>query len=227
MAHLIFASTSGARRLYFDLLAFDFGLVQVLHRLFRISHVVEFDEFVVFLVGSLPNLFDLSVLSKGCLELFVACGRVQVENYQSALVLVLLGRIVLGDGVVDVELAPTYNLPLQIAHRVLSVTDVEVRDHHEPAVLALRIHGPNGPMDLEEGSQFVIFHVRVDVAHEQGARGVFAVGMLTKGCDVRDSVHVAKWLRGRGRRGGWRGRGRSRGMRRFRGGRATRCGCRH
>ena len=97
MAHLVLASTSRARRLYLDLFALDLGLVQMFHRLLRIPHIIEFNEFVMLLVGSLSDLLDLSILSKRCLELLVACGRVEIEDYQSALVLVLLRRIVLRD----------------------------------------------------------------------------------------------------------------------------------
>lgn len=112
MAHLILTSPSWSRRLYFDLFALDLGLVEVFHRLFRIPYVVELDEFVVLLVGSLSDLFYLAILSKCCLQFVIARGRIQVEDYQRALVLILLGGVVLRYRVVDVKLAPAYDLPL-------------------------------------------------------------------------------------------------------------------
>ena len=59
----------------------------------------------------------------------------------------------------DVKLPSTYDLPLQVSHRILSVSNVEVGDHYEPAVFALGVHGPYGSMHLKEGCQLVVLHV--------------------------------------------------------------------
>lgn len=40
--------------------------------------------------------------------------------------MVLLGGVVFGDGVMNVELAPTDQFALEMAHRVLGVANVEV-----------------------------------------------------------------------------------------------------
>jgi hypothetical protein len=75
------------------------------------------------------------------------------------LVLVLLGRVVFRDGVVDVELAPTYQLPLKMTHSVLRVADVKVRYHYESSVLALGVHGTNRTVCFKQRRELFVFHV--------------------------------------------------------------------
>jgi hypothetical protein len=95
--HLVLASTTWTRRLDFDLFTLNLCLVQVFHCFFSISYVIKFNELVVFLVGGLSDLLNLSVLSKSRLQLFIAGRRVKIENDQSALVLIFFRGIVLGD----------------------------------------------------------------------------------------------------------------------------------
>lgn len=64
MTHLVLASSAWPRWFDLDLLALDFGLVQVLHGFLSIPNVIKLDELVVFFVRSLPYFFDLAILSK-------------------------------------------------------------------------------------------------------------------------------------------------------------------
>lgn len=192
MIHLVLASTPWARGFDFNLLTLDLCLVEMLHGLLCVPYVIELDEFVVFLVGCFSYLFDLPILTERGLQFFI-CGRwVQIEYNQGALVLVFLGRVVLRDGVMDVELAAANELPLEVAHGIFCVADVVIRNHHEPAVLALCVHGADGPISLEEHVELLVFHIRVDVAHKQRARRMFAVGMFAKGCDIWHSIQISQ-----------------------------------
>ena len=47
-----------------DLLALNLSFVQVLHGFLSIPNIVKLDEFVVLFVGSLPYLFDFTILPK-------------------------------------------------------------------------------------------------------------------------------------------------------------------
>jgi len=150
----------------------------MLHGLFGISDVVELDELVMLLVGSLANLLDLAKGTKGLEQLLVGDRGIEVEDHQRALVDVLVRRVVLGDRVVDVELASTQHLGLQVTHGVLGVANVKVRDHDEAAVLALRVHAADRSVGLEERAQLVVLDVAVDVAHKERARWVLAERVL-------------------------------------------------
>jgi hypothetical protein len=50
----------------------------------------------------------------------------------------------------NVKLAPTNNLPLQIPHGIFCMSNVKVRNHHEATVLALGVQRANRSMDLKE-----------------------------------------------------------------------------
>lgn len=151
MVHLILSCPSRTRWLNFDLLTLDFGLIKVFHCFLRIPHIVKLDKFVVLLVGRFSNLFDLTMLSKCSFQLLVASRGIKVENDQGALVLIFLRGIVFGDGVVDIELATADEFPLEVSHGVLGMADVVVGYHDKASVLALGVHGPDGPVHLEEG----------------------------------------------------------------------------
>lgn len=68
---MVFTSTARTRGLDLNLFALDLSLVQVLHGFFRVTYIVELDEFVVFLVGGFTYLFDLSILPECCLQLVI------------------------------------------------------------------------------------------------------------------------------------------------------------
>jgi len=75
------------------------------------------------------------------------------------LVKVFLGRVVLGNGVVDVEFSPLQELALEVFHGILGVPDVIIRDHDETAMLALSVHASLWSVLLKQGGQLFVVHV--------------------------------------------------------------------
>jgi hypothetical protein len=104
------------------------------------------------------------------------------------LVLVLLRRVVLGYGVVDVEFAPTYQLPLEMPHCILRVADVKIRYHNESSMLALGVHGTDGTIGLKQRSKLFVLNIRIDVSHKEGTGGMFTIRMLAKRGDIRHPI---------------------------------------
>lgn len=85
------------------------------------------------------------------------------------MILVFLRGIVFGDGVVNIQLAPSNELALKVSHGILGMANIVVRYHHKPTVLALSVHGPDWTVHLKQLGQFVILHIGINVANEQSA----------------------------------------------------------
>jgi len=110
----------------FDALAVKLRSIEDSQSVLGIPHVIELDELVVLLVGALSNLSDFAKVSKEGSKFKHTDSRIQIEDDKSALILIPVGGIVLGDGVVQVDWSPSHKCALQSLHSLSSVSNVKV-----------------------------------------------------------------------------------------------------
>lgn len=103
---------------------------------------------------------------------------VEVEDDQSALVEVFFRGVIFGDGIVDIQLSAADSFALQRLHGGVGCADIVVRDHDETSMFTLGVGGADFAEWRKQGTELFVLDVAVDVSHEEGTRGVLAVGVL-------------------------------------------------
>lgn len=122
---------------------------------------------MVLLVWCFPNLLDFTVGAKHLLEFLVSDGWIQIEHDKSSLVEILLRWVLLGDGVVNVNLSATNHLVLQVLHCILGVANVVIGNHDKATMLALCVHATNLSVLLKECPQLLIVHVATNISNKK------------------------------------------------------------
>mmetsp|Transcript_10794 Transcript_10794/g.14698 ORF Transcript_10794/g.14698 Transcript_10794/m.14698 type:complete len:203 (-) Transcript_10794:115-723(-) len=168
----------GTTRLQLDAFALHLHAIQLLKSRIRASYVIKLHEFVVLLMGRFTNLLYLAVVAEESTELIICNCDVQIEYNQGALIHIFVRRVLFGNGIMNVQFAAAKHATLKCSHGRACSADVKIRHHDKATMFTRSIHVADFPTSPKRSHQLLIFHIAVDVANKEGARGVLSKRVL-------------------------------------------------